>query len=195
VNATDAVGNTSTTTVTYDVRRTLAAVDTAKIWVGLKNSDDVGLRLDLRTEVLVNGVVAASGDLNNIDTGSSGFNNAILQSVPLSLLAAPVDLPAGVQLAVRVSARRTCFGGGHNSGTAREWFNGQPIDSGASRDAGSRVRLTLSGITSDYFLWNSFGLATTPGTTRTSADVVVDSSTPCPARPYSPMGSWSLNLQ
>src|SRR5262249_62371736 len=99
VNATDAVGNTSSTTVTYDVRRTLAAVDTAKIWVGLKNSDDVGLRLDLRAEVLVNGVVAASGDLNNIDTGSSGFNNAILQSVPLSLLAGPGGFPTGRETA------------------------------------------------------------------------------------------------
>jgi DNA/RNA endonuclease G (NUC1) len=195
VNATDAVGNTSSTTVTYDVRRTLAAVETAKVWVGLKNSDDVGLRLDLRADVLVNGSVAASGDLNNVDTGSSGFNNAMLQSVPLLLSAGPVDVPAGAQLEIRVAVRRTCSGAGHNSGTAREWFNGQPIDTGASRDAGSRIRLTLGGTTTDYFLRNAFALDTTPGTAKTSADAAVNSSASCPARPYSIMGVWSLNLQ
>ena len=76
VNATDAVGNASSTAVTYDVRRTLTAVGPAKVWIGLKNSDDVGLRLDLRAELLVNGTVAASGTFNNVSSGSSGFNNA-----------------------------------------------------------------------------------------------------------------------
>jgi len=195
VNATDAVGNTSSTTMTYDVRRTLTAVDSAKVWVGLKNSDNVGLRLDLRAEVLVNGAVAATGDRNNIAAGSSGFSHAILRSVTLALSTGPVDVPAGAQLQVRISTRRTCFGGGHNSGTARGWFNGQPIDSGASRDAGSRIRLTLAGTTTDYYLRNSFQLAATPGAARTSADVAVNSSVSCPARPYSLLGLWSLNLQ
>ena len=181
--------------MTYDVKRTLTAVDTAKIWVGLKNSDDVGLRLDLRAEVLVNGIAAAAGDLNNVATGSSGFNNAILQSVTLALSSGPVDVPSDAQLEVRVSAHRTCVGGGHNSGTARAWFNGQPIDSGASRDAGSRVRLTIGGTTSDYFLRNSFQLATTSGAARMSTDVDVNSSASCQARPYSPLGLWSVNLQ
>lgn len=194
VNAADSVGNTSSTTVTYNVQRTLTAVDSAKIWIGVKSGDDEGLRLDLRAEVLVNGSVAATGDLNNINGGGSGFNAAILQSVPLSLPAGPVDIPAGAQLAVRVSARRTCSSNGRNSGTAREWFNGQPIDSGAARDAGSRARLTIAGAASDYFLRDSFGLSTIAGTARTSVDAVVSGSASCPARPYSVMGVWSLTL-
>jgi len=184
----------SSTTVNYTVKRTLSAVDSAKVWIGLQNSDDVGLRLDLRVEVLVNGGVAASGDLNDVATGSSGFNSAILNSIPLSLTAGSVDVPSGVPLGVRVSARRTCIGGGHNSGTAREWFNGQPVDSGASRDAGSRIRLTLAGVTGDYFLRNSSGLTTTAGAARTSVDAVVNNSASCPSRPYSVMGVWSVNL-
>src|SRR5262249_3126633 len=148
----DAIGNTSSTTVTYDVRRTLSSVDTAKVWIGVRNSDDAGLRLDLQAELLVNGVLAASGTLNDVAAGSSGFNNAILNSIPLSLSSGPVELPAGAQLDVRVSARRTCIGTGHNTGTAREWYNGQAIDSGSTRDAGSRLRFTLAGTTSDYFL-------------------------------------------
>ena len=59
-------------------------MDTAKVWIGLKDNDDIGLRLDLRTEVLVNGTVAATGDLNDIAAGSSGFNNAKLHTIPLT---------------------------------------------------------------------------------------------------------------
>jgi hypothetical protein len=33
----------------------------AKVWVGLKNSDDVGIRFDLRAEVYANGTLVASG--------------------------------------------------------------------------------------------------------------------------------------
>jgi len=32
----------------------LTVLSTAKLWVGLRNSDDVGLRLDLKAEVFVN---------------------------------------------------------------------------------------------------------------------------------------------
>jgi DNA/RNA endonuclease G (NUC1) len=194
VNSTDAIGNTSSMTVTYDVRRTVSSVDTAKVWIGLKNSGDGGLHLDLRTELLVNGVVAASGNLDNVDAGRGGFNNAILNSVPLSLSSGPVDLPVGARLDVRVSARRTCAGTGSNSGTVREWYNGQAIDSGPSRDAGSRVRFTLAGTTSDYFLRNASALSTTAGTAKTSADAAVNSSAACPARPYAQLGVWSLTL-
>src|SRR5262249_17537243 len=35
----------------------------AKLWVGLKSSDDVGLRADLQAEVLVNGSVVGTGQL------------------------------------------------------------------------------------------------------------------------------------
>jgi hypothetical protein len=42
----------------------LISLSPAKVWVGLKNSDAVGLRLDLRTEVLLNGTKIAQGELN-----------------------------------------------------------------------------------------------------------------------------------
>jgi DNA/RNA endonuclease G (NUC1) len=195
VNAADAVGNMSSTTVNYEVRRTLTAVGPAVVWIGLKNSDDVGLRLDLRTELLVNGTVTATGDLQDIATGSSGFNNAILQSLSMSLASGSAEVPAGAELSVRVSARRTCSGSGHNSGTVREWFNGQPIDSGASRDAGARIQLTIGGTTSSYFLRSAFGLSTTAGSARNTVDVTVNSSQSCTARPYSLLGVWGVTLQ
>ena len=142
VNATDAIGNASSSTVTYQVRRTLTAVGPVKVWIGLKNSDAVGLRLDLRAELLVDGTVAASGTLNNVSSGSSGFNNAILQSLGMSLASGPVDLPAGALVAMRVSVRRTCVAGGHNSGTARHGSMACRSTAARSgtRAAGSRPR-------------------------------------------------------
>jgi hypothetical protein len=194
VNATDAVGNASSSSVTYEVRRTLTAVAPVKVWIGLKNSDDVGLRLDLRAELLVGNVVAASGTLDNVSSGGSGFNNAVLQSVAMSLTSGPLDIPADAEVAMRVSARRTCLGGGHNSGTVRAWFNGLPIDEGPMRDAGSRLQATVAGIAWPVFLRNGFDLALLPGINRQSVDAGVNSGAACPARPFVLLGTWATNL-
>ena len=194
VSAADAVGNRSSTTVSYEVKRILTAIGGARIWIGLKNSDDAGLRVDLQGQVLVNGVAAVSGVLNNVSGGSSGFNNAVLQTIALSLGTGAVEVPSGAQLSVEIAARRTCSSGGHNSGTVREWYDGQPSDSGAGRDAGSRIRMTLGGTTSDYFLRSGFGLSTTAGSTRQSIDAVINGQTPCPARPFTSLGVWSVIL-
>jgi hypothetical protein len=130
----------------------------------------------------------------NVSGGSSGFNNALLESFTMSLASGAVDVPAGAQLSVRVLARRTCASNGHNSGTAREWFNGQPIDSGAGRDAGSRVPITLAGATNDYFLRNALALAIAAGSSRQSVDATVNGSVACPARPFVPFATWATNL-
>ena len=44
----------------------LTSLNPAKVWVGLKNSDAVGLRLDLKTEVFVNQIKVGEGQLNNV---------------------------------------------------------------------------------------------------------------------------------
>jgi hypothetical protein len=172
----------------------LTDLSPAKMWVGLAGSDDVGLRLDLLAEVYVNATKAGEGELDNVATGSSGFNNAILQTIALGLTGGPVPAPPGSQLSIKVSARRTCFGGGHASGRGRLWYNGQPIDSGTTRDAGSRFDATIGGSTNDYFLRTGFALNTTPGSARTFVDVFVNSSVACPARPFNAWGTWSRTL-
>ncbi len=172
----------------------LSALSPAKIWVGLKNSDGVGLRLDLLAEVFIDGTTVGQGELDNVGGGSSGFNNAFLQTFPLTLTGGSVEAPSGAQLSIRVSARRTCFGGGNNSGTARLWYDGQLTDSGASRDAASRFDATIGGTMSDYFLRSGSALSTTAGSSRTSADASVNSSAPCPARPFTAFGTWSRTL-
>jgi virginiamycin B lyase len=173
----------------------LTELSPAKVWVGVKNSDDVGLRLDLLVEVFVNGTRVGQGALDNVSAGSSGFSNAILNTIPLALPGGPVTAGTGSQFGVKVSARRTCSAViGHNSGTARLWYNGPPVDSGAGRDAGSRFDATIEGTTSNYFLRSGSALSTTAGSAKIFADVVVNSAVACPARPFTSFGTWSVAL-
>ena len=154
----------------------------AKLWLGLKNSDSVGLRVDLAVRVLTDGagsgqsLFVGQGVLENQSTGSSGFNGAQLKTI--DLFPSGAEVAPGDNLLVRVYARRTCSGPGHNSGTVRLWYNGQPVDSGATRDAGSRFGVTIGSTTSDYFLRQGFALETTAGSSRLSADASVNSSVP-----------------
>lgn len=165
------------------------AAGPANVWIGLANSDDVGLRLDLRAEVLLDSVVVASGEIDDVTTGSSGFNNALLKSIPLATLATSVA--DGAVLGFRLSARRTCFGGGHTSGTARFWYGGAHVDTGAGRDAGSRLDITVDGATSTYDVLAFDRLYTTPGTSRVSTDLKVNSTEACPTRPFAAFGTWT----
>ena len=194
VNAADAVGNSSTASVTYTVKRMLTAVGPAKAWIGLRNNGDAGLRVDLRAQVLVNGVVAAIGELPNVSAGGRGFNNAILQSIAMSLVSGPVEVPRFGVVSLRVEARRTCSGGGPNAGTVREWYNGQAVDSGSARDAGSRIGGTIGGQAGELFQRPMFLLLPNDGNVRLSVDAAVSSSVACPARPYTPFGVWSIMM-
>ena len=171
----------------------LTSLSPATLWIGLKNSDAVGLRLDLQAEVFLSETKVGEGALNNVASGSSGFNNAKLNAIPLTLFA-PVEVPANAELEITLSVRRTCSGGGHNSGTPRLWYNGQPIDSGSQRDAGTRFGATIANTTSEFFLRDGFALSTTAGTAKKFVDVPVDNKTPCPNRPFTPFGTWGLTL-
>ena len=172
--------------------KTLTSLEFGKLWVGLKNSDAVGLRLDLRVDVYLDDVPIGEGQLDNVPAGSSGFNNAVLRTVSLVLLDGPVGLPQEAELQFRVAVRRTCSGGGHNSGPVRLWFNGAAIDSGARRDAGSRFGATIDDETVDYFLRSGFALSTTAGASRQYVDVNVDSRVACPSRPFTTFGVWTI---
>jgi uncharacterized repeat protein (TIGR03803 family) len=169
----------------------LVPQSSVKVWIGLKNSDDVGLRLDLLAEVIGDGNKIGEGRLDNVSAGSSGFNNAVLHAIPLALTAGPVDFPVVATLEVKVSVRRTCSGAGHATGVTRLWYNGQPTDSGAKRDAGSRLDAVSDLVTVGHFLRGGFALSTTSGTSRQSIEVSVDTKQTCPDRPFKSFGTWS----
>ncbi|QSX77491.1 M36 family metallopeptidase [Agrilutibacter solisilvae] len=162
-------------------------------WLGLKNSDAVGLRIDVLAEVLLDDQVVNSGQLNNVNTGSSGFNNALFQTIGLGSM--PAEYLGNPNVAVRLSVRRTCFGAGHNSGTVRLWYNGAPIDSGASRDAGTRLNLVANGQASTRYLRSGSLLSPSAGTTKTSVDTTVNSASACPNRPFSLIGVWTGTVE
>jgi hypothetical protein len=165
----------------------LTALGLGKVWLGLKNSDDVGTRFDLLAEVLKNGSVVSSVQAINIPGGSSGFNNAVLRNLEMSL-SGPVEFFTGDTLSFRLSVRVAALGG-HTSGTARLWYNGAAIDTGANRDAGSRFGATIGGVTEDHFLRNDFALNTVAGSSRRFIDVFVNRKVG--GNPFKPFGTWS----
>jgi hypothetical protein len=156
------------------------------MWVGLKNSDDVGTRFDLKAEAYKGTTLIGSGQLDGVPGGSSGFNNAKLDSIPLAL-SAPVGASAGSSVSIRLSARITCSGRTHTSGSARLWFN--------DAQANSLFDATIGGMTQNYYLRSPAALDTTPGPgPKATIDLLVDSKAPCPSRPFKPFGTWSVTL-
>jgi hypothetical protein len=155
--------------------------------VGLKNSDDVGLYLDLQANVYINGALVSTGQLNNVSAGGSGFNASRLNTITLPL-ASPVPAPSGATMMIDVQERSACANGRH--GTARLWYNGQPVDSGSGRDAGSRFDATIGGSNNDYFLRGGFVLDTTAGSSRLNIDIL--SGNPC--SPFKSFGTWTITL-
>jgi hypothetical protein len=130
-----------------------------------------------------------TGHLDSVAGGSSGFNNAKLNSIPLTL-AAPVAVSSGNIFSIQVRARNACVGSGKNSGRARLWYNGQPIDVGATRDAGSRFDATIGGTNHDYFLRPALALSTTAGAAKVSQDVAAGAK----CGPFVSFGTWTMTL-
>jgi hypothetical protein len=177
--ATDAAGNTSEFSACQPVGASaLTALSPARIWVGLKNSDDVGTRFDLKAEVLKNGSVIGSGEVDGVAGGSSGFNRAILDQIPLTLFA-PTVLSPGDTLSIRLSVRAGATG--HRSGTARLWLNDPAAD--------SRFHATVDGAVVGFHLLDGFALGTIPGQgPKQTIDVFVDRAG---GNPFKPLGTWS----
>ena len=160
----------------------MTAVGPANVWIGLKNSDDVGTRFDLLAEVLKNGTVIGSGQVNSVPGGSSGFNNAILDIINMTLSNA-VAFNQGDTLSFRLSVRVAATG--HRSGTARLWLN--------DAAANSRFSATIDGVTSNYFLRNGFTLESAAGPgPRSTIDVFVDRAVG--GNPFKPFGTWNKSF-
>ena len=165
-------------TVTVDVPGRVTALGPAMIWVGLRNSDDVGTRFDLMAEVLRNSLVVGSAQVENVPGGGSGFGGAILNTIPLTL-AAPLVLSPGDTLGIRLSVRVATAG--HRSGTARLWF---------SEAATSRFAISDGAASVSFYLLDAFSLGTSPGPApKKTIDVFVDRA--AGGNPFKPFGTWS----
>ncbi len=165
----------------------------ARIRIGLRNSDAVGLRVDLLVEVLVGETVVGSGRLDGVATGSSGPGNARLHVVPLALHGGPVD--ATGLLAVRLAVRRTCRPGpGHASGGVRLWLAGEDGEGAVGDGGASGFEATIDGTAVRYVLRADGGLGPGAGPPWRWVDVGVDSRVACPDRPFRPVGTWTTTV-
>jgi hypothetical protein len=110
------------TPITRDTDRPLlTGFGAAEAWIGLKNSDDVGTRFDVKAQVYHADALIGSGQQDGFWGGSSGFNNARRASIPLDLVAPPAEVPPGTVLRLTLSARIACAARTHASGSARLW--------------------------------------------------------------------------
>jgi uncharacterized membrane protein len=158
------------------------------MWVGLKKTN-AGIRFDLRAKVYLNGSPIASGQLDSVAGGLHGFKNANLNTIPL-LLTAPVPVSSGDQLSIEILVRNACSGSGADSAKAVLWYDGQPIDTGPTRDAGSRFDATIGGSNSNYFLRRADTLNTIAGSSRRS----VAKSAGGRCGPFHSFGIWNGSL-
>jgi hypothetical protein len=177
--ANDGSVNSDPTTVTITVHST-TLIGPATVWIGLKNSDDVGIRFDLLAEAYKNGALVGSGQLNSVAGGSSGFNNAKLQTIPVNL-SGPVHFSAGDTLAIRISVRNACSGSGKNSGTARLWYDdGNTANSQVAAFLGAQI---------GYYLRGGFAFSVDPGPgPKKTFDMAAGNK--CSA--FKPFGTWSV---
>lgn len=160
----------------------LTNLSPARVWIGVGNSDDVGMKFDLLAEVLKNGAVVGTGQLNDVPGGSVS-NNAVLRKINLAL-SGPVDICPGDALGFRLSVR-VAAASGHTSGTARLWYDDATTN--------SLLGATIGGATNDYFLRFGFVLNTAagPGPKRT-IDVSVNRKVG--GNPFKPFGIWSITF-
>jgi hypothetical protein len=160
--------------------RRLTGLDPAKVWIGLKNSDDAGIAFDLRAEAYVDAGLVASGQLNSFAGGSSGFANAHVATIPFSAVGA-IPMPAGTTLSIKLLVRNACVGSGHNSGVARLWYD----DSAA----GSNFGTTIGDSASDYFLRDSFALSASAGL---GPKMTVDLQSGAKCSVFKTFGTWTV---
>lgn len=156
----------------------LTSLAPGKVWVGLKNSDDVGVKFDLKAEAYLNGNLVSSGEATSLHAGSSGFNNAKLNTINFNSFSS-VNAPSGSTLTFKLYVRNACTGSGHNSGVARLWYN--------DAQANSRFGTTIASNINDWYLVTGFGLSVNPGA-GPKKTIDVQSGAKCSA--YKLFGSW-----
>jgi hypothetical protein len=176
----DPYGASDTCQATVTVNGNVA-FSPANVWVGVKNSDDVGTNFDILAEVLRNGVVIGSGQVNNAPSGSSGFNNAIQRAIAISASSTTSSICTGETLGFRLSVR-IAAASGHRSGTARLWYN--------DAQANSRFGITIAGTSYTLYLRSGSVLETTAGPgPKLTSDVTVDRLVG--GNPFKPFGTWT----
>ena len=178
---------TATITVTNTATKKLTVAGPADIWLGLKNSADVGTKFDVLAEVMKNGAVVAKGQVTAVTLGGNSLtysaNKAVLKEISLAALALPADLVSGDTLSLRMSVKVNSAST-RGSAQATLWFN-LP---GTSGDDSSHLHATIGGSADKYFLVSGFALKKNIAGSGAiaSADVTVDKNL------FKSFGTWTI---
>ena len=151
-------------------------VGASQVWLGLKNSDDVGIRFDVKAEVFKNGSRIGSGERNSVPGGGSGFDRAWLNVIPLTYSGTVAE---GDSVSFVLSVRNACAGSTKNSGAARFWYEGKTATTQVTLPGGAAV---------PYFLQSSLSLAPTPAT---ATNLFLDFVAGAKCGEYKAVGTWT----
>jgi hypothetical protein len=198
MNEAGAVEQTSPVTVTVRNGGSLTSItetDPAKLWVGLKNSDDQGTPFDLRVVLSVNGTTVAEGLTRCV----SGLTRNPAQAREVSVAFGAIsshDLSTGDVLSLQLSTRV-----GTNADGSRCQGHSNAIGLRLYYDGSTRPSRFGAKITPDplraFFLRSSgagFVLDTTSPTTNTAKEKDSGPVAFSGGNPWVPIGSWTRSM-
>lgn len=150
---------------------------------GFFRFNESGTLYDLLFEILKDGVVVGTGQIDAVFGSRGGFQKALLQ-LPIAYIAAsPPPIPGdtlGLRISVRIAAESEV-----RNGTAWLLFNDDVMNSG--------INVKIAGVDHTYYLVDGFALSESPslGPKKTIA-VSVDREKNENA--FKPFGTWSITL-
>ena len=164
-----------------NTRAQLTGLSPAQMWIGVKNSNDVGTNFDLKAEVFKNTVLIGSGQVANV-SGGPGFGHAVNRSIGLALTSGSTTFGSGDKLSFRLSVRIAAAG--QHSGTARLWFN--------DTQANSLFDAKINGTDTNYYLRDGFVLGTSPApvTSTSKKTIAVFADRLVGGNPWKSFGTW-----
>ena len=167
------------------VAKQLASLAPAKLWVGLKNSDDQGTFFDVRVEVLKNGSVIASGVSKNIQGVTRNPDKAKEVTVVFGSISNG-ELSPGDTLSLRVFAKVADSGGHNNAVGLRLYYDAvsRPSRFGAEITPDPLKSFFLRTVTGDFL----DSTALTGKTPKQKDSPSVDRKT------YKEIGTWSMTV-
>jgi hypothetical protein len=199
--ATDAAGNWATVaaTIMLSSGNSVSAVGPAKLWIGLKNSDDQGTQFDLRAEMYLNGVRISEGETLCITGVTRNSSLAREIAVPLNPVSngsyASGDI-FSLKVLTRIGTTATgqkCTGpgGSHNNAVGLRLYY----------DALDRPSTVSAAIAPDpimgYYLHTTNGISLLDGVAPMGAQKYKDSNGVDfnNGNPWKEIGTWTMVLQ
>jgi sugar lactone lactonase YvrE len=169
------------------VRANLATLGPVTVWLGLKNSDDIGTYFDLRVDLLKNGVAMATGetkDIRGITRNPSLAKEVIVSFVSIS----DNQLMPGDVLSMKILTKVTASGGHSNAVGLRLYYDS------TSRLSRFGMEITHNPLR-NYFLHSDANRYYLNDTSPTATEAKYKDSASVNRTTYKEIGTWSFVVQ